>query len=170
MSAEVYQEHDLMAEILDVTELPGLDGEELVVYKPLELKEIESNATNRAPDLESDYGVVRKNLHFQQQMLMDAAKIFLETAKNADSPRHMEVFATLMGQMTTTNKEILKLHKEMKDITSETITASKTGNGGDGTQPQLNINNAQVFLGSPNDLMGEIGDAFEAKQKLVSEQ
>lgn len=146
--------------LLDITDLPGINGEEVEVYKPLELVEVQSNPQNRTPDLEDDYGVVRKNMHFQQQMLMDAAKIFLETAKNADSPRHMEVFATLMGQMTTTNKEILKLHKEMKDITAEQIGTK----GGGAPAGQMNIQNATVFMGSPTELMDEVGDAYEAQE------
>lgn len=155
-----------MHDLLDITDLPGVDGEELVVYEPLELKEVESNPNNRTVDLEDDYTVVRRNLHFQQQMLFDAAKIFLESAKNADSPRHMEVFSTLMGQMTNTNKELLKLHNEMKNITNEQTNVSK------GDQPsgnQVNIQNAQVFLGGPADLMEQEGDAFDAKQ-VVAEQ
>ncbi|ADG60075.1 terminase small subunit [Acinetobacter phage Acj9] len=157
----------ILAEILDTTDLPGLDGDTIEVYQPTVLNEITSNPTNRTPDLESDYSVVRKNLHYQQQMLFEAGKIFLETAKNADSPRHMEVFATLMGQMTTTNKEILKLHKEMKEITTETITAGKQG---DTTNNQVNIAQA-TFVGGPTDLMDQVGDAFETKNKsIVSEQ
>lgn len=157
-----------MAEILNFTDLPGTGGEELVVYKPLELTEVKSNPTNRAPDLEMDYTITRQNFHYQQQMLLDAAKIFLENAKNSDSPRHMEVFATLMGQMTTTSKELLKLHKEMREITSETTTAGKTDNSG-----QVNINNAQVFVGGPTELMDRFGDAFESQNndiKVVDEQ
>ena len=147
--------------LLDITDLPGINGDEIPVYEKLELVEVKSNPHDRTPDLEDDYGVVRKNMHFQQQMLMDAARIFLETAKNADSPRHMEVFATLMGQMTTTNKEILKLHKEMKDITAEQI-----GTKGGGAQTgQMNIQNATVFMGSPTDLMDEVGDAYEAQEE-----
>ncbi|UPW39482.1 small terminase protein [Escherichia phage vB_EcoM_ESCO47] len=145
--------------LLDISDLPGISGEEVEVYAPLELVEVTSNPKNRTPDLEDDYTVVRKNMHFQQQMLMDAAKIFLETAKNADSPRHMEVFATLMGQMTTTNKEILKLHKEMKDITAEQI-----GTKGVAPAGQMNIQNATVFMGSPTELMEEVGDAYEAQE------
>lgn len=150
-----------IASLMDISELPGIEGEEIEVYAPLELVEVKSNPNDRKPDLEDDYSVVRKNMHFQQQMLMDAAKIFLETAKNADSPRHMEVFATLMGQMTTTNKEILKLHKEMKDITDEKVDTK-----GQGGQQTTNIENATIFMGSPTDLMDEIGDSYEAQERL----
>ena len=145
--------------LMDITDLPRIAGEEVTAYEPLVLKEVESNPNNRTPDLEDDYSVVRKNLHFQQQMLMDAGKIFLEAAKNAESPRHMEVFATLMGQMTTTNKELLKLHKEMKEITAEQI-----GTKG-GTPSQTNIENATIFMGSPADLMDEVGDSYEAQER-----
>ena len=71
-----------------------------------------------------------------------------------------------MGQMTNTNKELLKLHNEMKNITNEQTNVSK------GVQPsgnQVNIQNAQVFLGGPADLMEQEGDAFDAKQ-VVAEQ
>jgi hypothetical protein len=153
-----------MNELLNITDLPGVDGEELVVYEPLELTTVDSNPQNRTVDLEDDYTVVRKNLHFQQQMIFDAAKIFLETAKNADSPRHMEVFSTLMGQMTNTNKEILKLHREMKDITNEQTNVSKDQHA----PGSVNIQNAQVFLGGPSDLMDQEGDAFDAANKVVA--
>ena len=150
-----------MSKLLDIDSLPGIEGEEIPVYEKLELVEVKSSPNNRKPDLEDDYSVVRKNLHFQQQMLMDAGKIFLETAKNADSPRHMEVFATLMGQMTATNKEILKLHKEMKEITDEKVDTK--GKGGHQT---TNIENATIFMGSPSDLMDELGDSYEAQERL----
>lgn len=147
-----------MSKIMDIGELPGLEGEEVQVYEPLELVDVNSNPNDREPDLEDDYSLVRKHMHYQQQMLLDAAKIYLQTAKNADSPRHMEVFATLMGQMTTTNKELLKLHKEMKEITAEQV-------GTKGSQQGMNIENANVFLGSPTDMMDELGDSYETQER-----
>lgn len=148
-----------ISKMMDIGDLPGLTGEEVQVYQPLALVDVESNPKDRSVDLEDDYSGVRRNLNYQQQMLMDAAKIFLETAKNADSPRHMEVFATLMGQMTTTNKEILKLHKEMKEITAENVGTKN--NGGQG----MNIENANIYVGSPTDMMDELGDSYEAQER-----
>lgn len=61
--------------------------------------------------------------------------------------------------MTTTNKELLKLHKEMKEITAEQI-----GTKG-GASSQTNIENATIFMGSPADLMDEVGDSYEAQER-----
>ena len=153
------------AKLLDIGDLPGVTGEEVIAYEPLVLTPVKSNPNDRKPDLEDDYSVVRRNMHHQSEMLMDAAKIFLETAKNSYSPRHMEVFSTLIGQMTSTNKELLRLHKEMKEITNE-----NTSTKGGGSQ-QMNIENATVFVGSPSDMMDEFGDAYEAqeaKEKIIN--
>lgn len=148
------QELDL-TKLMDISDLPNIEGEEVLVYPPLVLEKVESNPNNRQPDLEADYSLARQTLHNQQQMIMDAAKIFLETAKNADSPRHMEVFATLMSQVTNSSKELLKLHKEMKDITNET-TATKGGS--------VNIENANIVMGSPTEMLEQYGDSYEAKE------
>ncbi|ULA52681.1 terminase small subunit [Enterobacter phage vB-EclM_KMB20] len=147
-----------ITKLLDIGDLPGITGEEVLAYEPLQLIPVESHPQNRTPDLEDDYTIVRRNMHHQSQMLMDAAKIFLETAKNSDSPRHMEVFSTLIGQMTSTNKELLRLHKEMKEITNENTNTKGAGN------QAVNINNATVFVGSPSDMMDEYGDAYEAQE------
>ena len=138
--------------LLNVSDIPGLTGDntEIAIYQPLELTKVDSNIEDRAKDLENDYKEVRQNMHYQSQMLFDAAKIFLESAKNADSPRHMEVFAALMGQMTTTNKELLKLHKDMKDITEEKISKA-----------QMKSENEQVFYGSPSKMMQTHGSSFD---------
>lgn len=138
-----------MNELLDVSEIPGFTGGDVIpTAPPLELKEVQSNPDDREKDLFSDYKEVRKNMHFQSQMLLDAAKLFLESAKSADSPRHMEVFATLMGQMTTTNKELLKMHKDMKDITE---------------QPASNPQhiNATFVSSSPMEMMEEFGSSYD---------
>lgn len=148
-----------MSVLTDISQMPGYNGEEIKVYEPLELVDVESNANNRAPDLEADYVLVRKQMHYQSQMLFDISKIALENAKNSDSPRYIEVFATLMNQVSNTHKDLLRLHKDMKDITDEKTTTKGQGGG------ELNINNAQVFVGSPTDMMDKFGDAFTTRLK-----
>lgn len=139
-----------VSKLLDISDLPNIEGEEIPIYPPLELKTVRSNLENRRPDLDSDYSIARQNLHFQSQMILDAAKVYLETAKNSESPRHMEVFAALMGQFTNVNKEILKLHKEIKDIDPKPVVET--------SQPK-------TVLGSPLDMMDQFGDSYEAKAK-----
>ena len=151
--------------LTNIDDLPGVDGEEVIVYQPLELIEVDSNPVERTHDLQTDYSTTRQQMHFANQMLLDAAKVALENAKNGDGPRHMEVFASLMGQYSGSSKDLLKLHKDMKDITSEQTTAKGVAQGT--TNQQMNI--GQVFVGSPNDLMDTIGDAFSIAQKELEE-
>lgn len=150
-----------MQQLLSLSDIPGMDesDEQVVVHQPLVLIDVASNPKDRTNDLDTDYEVVRKNLHYQQQMLLDMAKACLENAKNSESPRHVEVFATLMGQFTTSNKELLKIHKDMRDITEEK-TPSGAGEGG------MNIQSANVYMMSPSEMMDAEGDAFEAKEKV----
>lgn len=149
--------------LMDISDIPGFnDTDNVPVYEPLVLSEVVSNPNNRIPDLEDDYTIVRRNMHHQAEMLMDAAKIMLETSKNSDSPRHMEVFATLMGQVTATNKEMLRVHKEMKEITNETTATNKTG-------ITNNIENA-VFMGSPSDMLEEFGDTYDVRAEQAARE
>ncbi|QBX32845.1 small terminase protein [Aeromonas phage Asfd_1] len=134
-------------DLKDFTGIEGITGEEVHVYEPLVLQTPHSDANNRKRDQDDDYELVRRNLHFQSQMLLDMAKIALENAKNADSPRHVEVFSTLMGQMTNTNKEMLRMHKEMKEITGASATAI------DGQVQKDGSGEFVEFEGSPDELL-----------------
>ena len=149
-----------MNSLLSVGDLPGAMATEVAVVDPIELTTTDSNPTNRAVDLSEDYCNVRNMLYFQQQMLMEAAKVSLESARVSEAPRTMEVFATLMGQMTTTNKELLRIHKDMKDITSEQTTAGKA------SQPAQNITAQNVFVGTPADLMNQVGSQYDARKEI----
>lgn len=135
--------------------LPGsFDAEEeRVSYDPLVLTPVESHPEDRSLDLQRDYDEARRAIHYQNQMMMDAAKIYLELAKNSESPRFLQAFNGLMQQMSNNNKDLLNIHKDMKKIT-ETPQAKKQETP---TAP-VNIQNANVFMGSPSDLMDEIED------------
>ncbi|MGL5306494.1 MAG: terminase small subunit [Aeromonas veronii] len=154
-------------ELMTIGDFPGLaDGIEdaVVPVEPLQLVSTESNPANRAMDLSDDYKNVRNMLYFQQQMLMEAAKVSLESARTSEAPRTMEVFATLMGQMTTTNKELLRIHKDMKDITSEQTKTDPGSGSSVGTQT---ITAQNVFLGTPAELMAQVGSQYDSPKKKV---
>lgn len=151
-----------LQELLSLENLPGSgEGSEMVVYEKLELKEVESHPAERNKDLEDDYSLARKTAHYMNQMIMDMAEIALHNAKNSESPRHVEVFTSLMNQLNVSNVGLMKIHKEMREITEEKtpIVAEKTV----GDKPAMNINNATVFVGSPSELMQQVGSAYEPK-------
>lgn len=149
-----------LQELLSLDNLPGCaEGEEVVVYEKLELKPVESHPYDRKADLETDYAIARKTAHFMNQMIMDMAEISLHNAKNSESPRHVEAFTSLMGQLHQANTAFMKIHKDMREITEEkTTTSSKTPEGGN-----MNIENATVFVGSPTELMQKVGSAYDPK-------
>lgn len=149
-------------ELLNIENLPGMvDGGDVVVYEKLELIPVESHPGDRKEDLESDYTMARKNIHFMNQMIMDMAEIALHNAKNSESPRHVETFAGLMSQLNTSAMSLMKLHKEMREITEEKTT---TNPGKGNSEPNMNIENATVFVGSPTELMQQMGSSYEPKR------
>jgi len=140
---------------MDLVGIPGLnESAEVALIEPLELKEIESNLDLVSEDFRVDYELVRQSYHYQQQMILDAAQIALQNAKENDAPRAMEVFSTLMSMWSSTNKELLKMHKEIKEIQkrqepTEVATVNNT---------QTNNN---IMIGTPADLLREFGSQFD---------
>lgn len=130
----------------DGVELPGFKDEEVLTHEPLQLVDVVSNPDNRATDVDHDYAYVRQALHHQSQMIMDMAQVALASAKASDSPRHVEVFAALMSQMTNSNKEILKIHKEMNEV--------KPGGAGIVDQTESSgFGSAKTIMTSPEDMV-----------------
>lgn len=155
-----------LQELLSLDNLPGCaEGEEVVVYEKLELIPVESHPGDRKEDLETDYALARKTAHFMNQMMLDMAEIALHNAKNSESPKHVEVFTTLMGQLGMANAGLMKIHREMREITEEkTTTTPKEKEGGN-----MNIENATVFMGSPTELMAIKGSSYDAKEAIDGE-
>jgi len=150
-----------LQEWLSLENIPGAEpGEEVVVYEKLELKEVDSHPGNRTEDLEEDYSTARKTAHYMNQMIMDMAEIALHNAKNSESPKHVEVFTSLMNQLNVSNMSLVKIHKEMKEITEEKTATTKDDKP---ESPNMNINNATVFVGSPTELMQKVGSAYDSR-------
>lgn len=153
-----------LQELLNIEGLPGGgEGGEVVVYEKMELVDVESHPSDRKQDLEDDYSLARKTAHHMNQMLMSMAEIALHNAKNSESPRHVEAFTNLMNQVQSANAGLLKLHKEMKEITEEKTPTGNAAGAEGGEKPNMNFENATVFVGSPTELMQQVGSAYDSK-------
>jgi len=103
-----------------------------------------SNATN-------DYEYARTNLMDLAEKGAQALEDMLDFAKQSQHPRAYEVVATLISQLTATNKELLTLSKTIKDITKVEKAAQELNPEGGGA-------NNQVFFGSTADMQKMLRD------------
>lgn len=157
MSTEA-SDQDLFAKMGDLMNLDGIDGlegEEITQRPPTVLKMVTSSG-NETDDRKADYEHVRTHTHYQSQMIFEMAKIVLEQAKNADSPRYIEVFSTLMGQMTRVNQDIIKVHKEMAVINSKSGSPAIPST----TEPEKK-SGEETFEGCPEDWLNEMQEQDE---------
>jgi len=139
----------------------GFSDTEIVPIDPIVLKDIESNLDLVSEDFKSDYELVRQSYHFQQQMMLDAAQLALQNAKTDSAPRQMEVFSTLMSTWSTINKELLKMHKDIKDIKSKQDPTESLPN----TNTTINNTHNNVMVGTPLDVLEELGSQFDQQLK-----
>ena len=100
---------------------------------------------------EIDFQYARENLYNLIERGQDGLEELLEIAKASQHPRAFEVVGQLVDKLTTTNKELLNLHKSKKDIRSE--------RGG-----PTSVNN-NLFVGSTAELQ-----KFLKKEKVVEEE
>ena len=70
-------------------------------------------------DSETDFQYARENLYNLIERGTDGLEELLEIAKQSEHPRVFEVVQQTIGQLTTTNKELLNLHKTKKDMRTE---------------------------------------------------
>ena len=89
-------------------------------------------------DEDTDFQYARENLYNLIERGQDGLDELLEIAKQSEHPRAFEVVGQMIDKLTTTNKELLNLHKVKKDI--------KTEKGG-----PTNVTNA-LFVGSTAEL------------------
>jgi hypothetical protein len=100
---------------------------------------------------EVDFQYARENLYNLIERGQDGLDELLEIAKASQHPRAFEVVGQLVDKLTTTNKELLNLHKSKKDI--------KTERGG-----PTSVNN-NLFVGSTAELQ-----KFLKKEKIIEEE
>lgn len=146
-----------------VKQLTQLDGEgisetdELARLEPFTPVAPISNPMRSTDDVRTDYQTVRSSLHIQHQMLLEAAKVALEFARNTESPRAMEGFATIMRQLSEVNTSMTGFHSEMLKLEE----ARRKLEGQEATKL---VESNGTFYGNPLDMMEEEGSLAEAKR------
>ena len=101
-------------------------------------------------DQRKDYGEVRENL----KDIIDNSKVamdgILKVASESDSPRAYEVVSQLLKTATEANKELLDVHKQMKDIEKD--------------ETKKQVTNNAFFVGSTKELQDMIAKQLPAKK------
>ncbi|WWQ13041.1 erminase small subunit [Morganella phage vB_Mm5] len=159
-----------MNELLQLEGIPVLSDEEkqeVVQHEKTILVPVVSNPSDRAKDIDADYTLARENLHHQSKMIKDMAEIALEIAKNSESVKMIDTFSILMNTLSNVNKDLIKIHKDMNDaVKQEQPKSGITDNSNGGTTPGMNINNATVFVGTPQDLLNAKGTSYDNQSAI----
>jgi len=93
-------------------------------------------------DRQEDYGLVRDNLKGIITNGKTAIDGILNIASEGESPRAYEVVSQLIKSVSDANKDLLDLHKKMKELDKEEKSKQSAGR----------ITNNAIYVGSTKDL------------------
>ena len=123
--------------------------EKLPLRKQVEL-DLSNFPDKKLFDQKSDYGEVRGNI----KDVIDNSKVaidgILKVASESDSPRAYEVVSQLLKTATEANKELLDVHKQMKDLEKD--------------ETKKQVTNNAFFVGSTKELQDMINKQLPAKK------
>ena len=139
--------HDKMEKIFDLEPpvvVPTSVGDILPVKQVIVDKE----------DVDKDYTTVRENLKDIVKRGNEAIDGIMLVASESQSPRAYEVVATLIKSVADANKDLLSLHKQIKEIKKTEVDNSST-----------TITNNSLFVGSTSELQ----KLLKGKMKEIDE-
>tara|TARA_R100000458_G_C8189847_1_gene183899 strand:+ start:47 stop:562 length:516 start_codon:yes stop_codon:yes gene_type:complete len=131
-------------------------GRETELMKMEEPDENNIVKTDKSKDIEADYKSVRSNLYSVISKGNEAIDGILEVAHEGDSPRAYEVAAQMIKTVAEANKDLMELHKKVKDINKEEINHNTT------------TNNA-IYVGSTKDLQELVNNTRSASRRLPTD-
>lgn len=111
-----------------------------IMKQLMEPKEIV--VSNPKTDLEKDYTDIRSNIKNIISKGSEAIDGILNLASETESPRAYEVLSQMIKTVSDANKDLLEIHKKMRDIEGATPQ----------TQSASTITNNSIFVGSTSDL------------------
>lgn len=137
---------DRLSEALDleIVDNPIVEKEESLPAK------VEENSSER----QEDYNLVRNNLKDIIKTGQGAIDGILNVASEGESPRAYEVVSQLIKTVADANKDLVDLHKKMKDI--EDVPKQSAGK----------ITNNSIYVGSTKDLQKLIKDSRHQKDTI----
>ena len=116
------------------------------------IREIEVDAS----DSEKDYWLVRRNMKELIKQGEDAIDGILKVATEGDAPRAFEVAAQMIKTVSDVNKDLMDLHKKVKEINKEEININNT-------------TNQSIYVGSTSDLQDLINQERSTKKAISSD-
>ncbi len=136
----------------------GVDFEEkekkdIVKKKPTEIKVDHKDIQD--PDLKKDYLATRKNLMDLIDNGKDAIQGIMNVAEEGEHPRAYEVVAQLIKTVADVNKDLIDIHKKVKDVEVTKIENNETTTN-------------SIFIGSTSELQNLI-NADRSTKKVVNE-
>jgi len=126
-----------------LNEIFNLDKQPESIGEIIEASKNEIKQVSKESDFDVDYSAVRTNLKDLIAKGSAAIDGILHVASEGDSPRAYEVVGQLIKSVADANKDLIELHKKIKEITDTSVTNNN--------QTQTKIDNA-IFVGSTADL------------------
>jgi hypothetical protein len=108
----------------------------------------------------TDFEVVRSNLYSIIEKGNKAINGILHVASEGDSPRAYEVVSQLIKSVADANKDLLQLHKQLREIKNETPAS---------TQSAQNITNQSIFVGSTTELQKLLKGKIQELKQIESD-
>jgi hypothetical protein len=128
---------------------PKVSDADIVRREPVKV-DLSKFPDRKKMDQRKDYGEVRENL----KDVIDNSKVaidgILKVASESDSPRAYEVVSQLLKTATEANKELLDVHKQMKDLEKD--------------ETKKQVTNNAFFVGSTKELQDMIAKQLPAKK------
>ena len=139
-----------ISEALDVE----FDKKEIEPKKPKEISvPKEDILALREKHANKDYADARSSLKDLIDVGRDAVDGILKVASEGDHPRAYEVASQMLKTVSEMNKDLIGLHKQMKELKKEETNINHTTNN-------------SIYVGSTSDLQDLINEARSAKKAL----
>jgi len=129
------------------------EKKEIVKKKPTEIKVDHKDIQD--PDLKKDSLATRKNLMDLIDNGKAAIQGIMNVAEEGEHPRAYEVVAQLIKTVADVNKDLIDIHKKVKDVEVTKIENNETTNN-------------SIFIGSTSELQNLI-NADRSTKKVVNE-